>query len=86
MALQIRTQFQNIPVPAAYCTVGSVCFPSNSKTEVAFILHYRADKDAPAAFLEEHYSAPYSLTGADPYTQAYMHLKSLPEFAGAVGC
>lgn len=86
MALQISTEFQSIQVPSAYCMVGSICFPANSKTEIAFILYYRADASVDVAFLEEHHTAPYDLEGADPYKQAYMYLKTLPEFGEAVDC
>jgi hypothetical protein len=29
---------------------------------------------------------PYDLSGDNPIRQAYLHLKSLPEFAGATDC
>lgn len=86
MALQISTKFQGIDVPSAYCMVGSICFPANSKTEIAFILYYRADASVDVAFLEEHHVAPYDIGGVDPYAQAYMYLKTLPEFADCIDC
>lgn len=86
MAFQLDTLFQGIPVPLAYCTVGSLCFPANSKTEIAFILYYRASASVDVSFLEEHYAAPYDLEGADPYKQAYEYLKTLPAFEGCHDC
>lgn len=38
------------------------------------------------AFAEKPMVAPYNLTGENPIKQAYMHLKTLPEFAGATDC
>lgn len=32
------------------------------------------------------YSFEYDLSGVNPISQAYVHLKSLPEFSGAVDC
>ena len=86
MALQRDTQFQGIQVPSAYCTVGSLCFPADSKTEIAFILYYRANDSVDVSFLEEHYAAPYNLEGADPYKQAYEYLKNLSAFEGCTDC
>ena len=86
MALKISTQFRGIPVPMSYCSVGSVCFPSDSKTQMAFVLHYRASAEVDVAFSEMLYQAPYVLDGPNPYKQAYEYLKTLPEFLGAVDC
>lgn len=87
MALQIQTQFQGIPIPAAYCTVTSLCFPGDSKTQLAFILRYRVNASVDVSFLEEHYEGiPYNLQGADPYKQAYEFLKTQPQFEGCIDC
>jgi hypothetical protein len=31
-------------------------------------------------------SAPYNLDGVNPFEQAYLYLKTLPDFANAVDC
>jgi hypothetical protein len=38
------------------------------------------------AFNHKNYSCEYDIDGANPIAQAYAHLKTLPEFAGAVDC
>ena len=37
-------------------------------------------------FAEQVLSCAYSLSGANPIAQAYAHLKTMPEFAGAIDC
>ena len=37
-------------------------------------------------FAEEVLTAPYDIDGLNPIKQAYTHLKTLPEFAGARDC
>lgn len=38
------------------------------------------------AFIDCEYRCAYDLTGDNPIRQAYLHLKTLPEFAGATDC
>jgi hypothetical protein len=38
------------------------------------------------AFGDAEYSCAYDLDGANPIRQAYLHLKTLPEFANATDC
>ena len=38
------------------------------------------------AFGDAEYSCAYDLDGANPIRQAYLHLKTLPEFADATDC
>jgi hypothetical protein len=37
-------------------------------------------------FVESVFSCAYDLDGANPIAQAYAHIKTLPEFAGATDC
>jgi len=37
-------------------------------------------------FAEQVLSCAYNLEGANPIAQAYAHLKTLPDFAGAADC
>ena len=56
-----------------------------NKTEISF--HVRSYKEVNAPFFTEQVlSAPYDIAGDNPIKQAYLHLKTLPEFAGAVDC
>jgi hypothetical protein len=55
------------------------------KDRISF--HVRSYKDADASFFSEQtFSAAYDLNGDNPIKQAYKHLKTLPEFAGASDC
>ena len=38
------------------------------------------------SFFDASYQADLSLDGPNPIKQAYLHLKTLPEFSGAVDC
>lgn len=38
------------------------------------------------SFNEKGYSCDYNINGENPIKQAYLHLKSLPEFVDAVDC
>jgi hypothetical protein len=38
------------------------------------------------SFEEKSYLCSYDINGENPIKQAYLHLKILPEFAGAVDC
>lgn len=86
MALKMNTMFHGIHVPDAYCVVGSLVFPGDSKTVISFALSYRANPEVNIGFLDEYFVAPYSLEGGDPYTQAYEYLKTLPEFTDSTDC
>lgn len=56
-----------------------------SKTAISF--HIRSYTEADKPFFEESVlSCVYQLNGDNPIKQAYDHLKTLPEFAGATDC
>jgi hypothetical protein len=49
--------------------------------------HVRSYKDISfPAFGDESYSCTYDINGENPVRQAYLHLKTLPEFANATDC
>lgn len=49
--------------------------------------HVRSYKEVDLPFFHEQiFSAPYDLNGENPIKQAYKHIKTLPEFAGATDC
>jgi hypothetical protein len=58
----------------------------NGKTSMSFQVRAYRDDSGVQAFADTAYDAAYNLNGADPIAQAYAHLKTLPEFAGAVDC
>ena len=57
----------------------------NQKDSMTF--HVRAYKTVGLPFFDEKIiSAPFDLNGENAIKQAYLHLKTLPEFAGATDC
>lgn len=57
-----------------------------SKAEIKFQLRAYKNKETGQHFSDDEFNAPYNILGENPIAQAYAHLKSLPEFADAVGC
>lgn len=55
----------------------------NTKTELGFHVRSYKSKDATVAFHDASYRCAYDIAGENPIKQAYEHLKTLPEFAGA---
>lgn len=58
----------------------------NGKTIMSFQVRSYKNNSGVRAFADAAYDAAYSLNNANPISQAYAHLKTLPEFAGAVDC
>jgi hypothetical protein len=56
-----------------------------SKTVMSFHIRSYTATDKPF-FTESVLSCAYALDGENPIKQAYAHLKTLPEFAGATDC
>jgi hypothetical protein len=67
----------------AYHRVESVSLIS--KEQISFHVRSYTATDKPF-FVEKIVTAPYELNGANPIKQAYGHLKTLPDFAGAADC
>jgi hypothetical protein len=58
----------------------------NGKTSMFFqVRSYKDDSGVPA-FADASYDAAYSINGLNPIAQAYAHIKTQPEFAGAIDC
>jgi len=55
------------------------------KDKIKFQLCASVDKNK-LSFNADSYECAYDLEGANPIAQAYVHLKTLPEFAGATDC
>lgn len=85
MALKLTvTSPQGFKAPDAYHRVESVTLPS--KTSMEFMVHSYKSADAGVPFANEFYSCPFDLAAGNPIAQAYSHLKTLPQFAGAADC
>jgi hypothetical protein len=67
----------------AYHRVESVAL--QNKETITFRVRSYTETDKPF-FIDNALSCAYDLDGANPIKQAYEHLKTLPEFEGAVDC
>jgi hypothetical protein len=84
MALKVtKTTVSGLEVKDAYLRVEKVYL--NEKKNIAFQVKAYKSKELPP-FDERHYGCAYDINGENPIKQAYLHLKTLPEFAGAVDC
>ena len=84
MALQkTTTTAHGFEAVNAYHRVENVSLVS--KTKLSFHLRSYKTTDNPF-FQEQILTAPYDLAGDNPICQAYQHLKTLPDFVGAIDC
>lgn len=58
----------------------------SGKTAMQFNVYSHVNKQTLPFFAEYLFDCPYDVAGANPLAQAYVHLKTLPEFAGAIDC
>ena len=56
-----------------------------TKNEIQACINVFTEKEGKNLFTEL-YVSPHDLDGPNPIKQAYLHLKTLPEFADAVDC
>jgi hypothetical protein len=67
----------------AYIRVEKMSF--SGKDQLEFRVRVYADASKP--FVEDKgIAAPYDLNGANPFAQAYAHLKTMPAYMGAADC
>jgi hypothetical protein len=83
MALTKTTNFFGIEIQDVYVRVAS--FKGN-KQNLVFEVQYFTDSQELQAFKTEANSCQLLLDDSNPIKQAYLHLKTLPEFADAVDC
>lgn len=57
-----------------------------SKDTMAFQVRSYKDNSGLPHFADESFNCAYDIAGDNPIKQAYAHLKTLPEFAGATNC
>jgi|DEB0MinimDraft_10_1074344.scaffolds.fasta_scaffold17179_1 hypothetical protein len=82
MALQLTVETQHgFNATDAYHRVENVALKSKSVIEFD-VLSYK-DSGSSAAFDAKSFLCDYNLSGSNPIAQAYEHIKTLPEFAGA---
>lgn len=82
MALTIDMSFKGLKLSKVYASVETLTICQDKMTMV-FVLGYRASsKDE--VFTEQSFNSFYSMEGANPHSQAYTYLKTLPEFVGCI--
>lgn len=79
MALQKTIQFAGVSVPNAYMKVSSL---SGNKNRITFSLAFFNGEDGEQV-TEQKFTFEPSMDGDNFIKQAYLHLKSLPEFSDA---
>lgn len=57
-----------------------------NKSEMTFTVGAFVNNTVDIAVQTKSYNCPYALSGENAHTQAYQHLKTLPEFSDAVDC
>jgi hypothetical protein len=84
MALSLTIQQETgIEVQDAYVQVVSALVRKNQTATACYVTF--ADKEKPP-FDSVEVTYPYDLDGHNPIKQAYLYLKTLPEFSDAVDC
>ena len=56
------------------------------KDTITFQVRSYKDNSGLPHFADVQVKCAYNIEGSNPIKQAYMHIKTLPEFAGAVDC
>jgi len=77
------TTFYGHQVENAYIRVEALRL--NKKDFMSFNVKFYVDVQH-KPFEERAFHCDYDISGANPIAQAYQHLKTLPEFAGATDC
>lgn len=82
MALSKTLEYKGIPVPNAYIKVWRF---AGNKDQIHFDAGFHSAEGA-EMFESKAYSFNLDLNGDNPVKQAYLYLKTLPEFVGSVDC
>ena len=77
------TIFGDIEVKNAYLRVENISI--FEKTKLVFSIVGRKTPES-QIISSNSYNCDYNINGDNPIKQAYLHIKSLPEFADAVDC
>jgi hypothetical protein len=85
MALQLTTTTpQGFTATDAYHRVENISL--HNKNSIVFSISSYKDNLHTNLFKSEIKHCDYDLNGENPIKQAYLHLKTLPDFADAVDC
>lgn len=90
MGLKKAITYKSIEITEAYFRVirPQIDVSKNSMTINVWVFPTQAASEDPANMLSDramyYNDVPYDISGSNPFEQAYAHLKTLPEFEGAV--
>lgn len=85
MALQnTKLVDSGVEVQNAYHRVCRVSIPTKTIIEFTLCAYVSSQHEVP--FASDFYTCAYDIYGDNPIRQAYLHLKTLPEFVNAVDC
>lgn len=82
MALKLTKTIKDVTINDCYIKVSSI---SGNKKEIQAIVSFSANNNADPFELKT-FIFDLDINGENPIKQAYLHLKTLPEFADAVDC
>ena len=84
--MALKKDFKNalINVAGAYYKVVQVTI--KPKTEIAFVFCAFASQSESVPLWGNEFKCAYDMAASNPIAQAYVHLKTLPDFADAVDC
>ena len=80
MALQLNTQFRGLNLEGAYYRVWSF---NGNKNTLSFEVELCVN-DSNERLDSTTFNIDYDINGENPIKQAYLYLKTLPEFEGAL--
>ena len=78
------TTVYGIEVADAYHRIEAVTL--QGKLEISYCVRSYKDASGLPFFAEKYLTSAYDINGLNPLAQAYTHVKTLPDFAGAVDC
>jgi len=71
-----------VEIPNAYIKIPKL---ECTKNQINFILEIKKDSES-IPYFSKNKVTDYNINGENPIKQAYLYLKTLPEFADAVDC
>lgn len=83
MALKQTVMFKGVELKDAYLKIESF---TGSKDSLQISLYVKASASGEAIDGHLIQNVPYNIDGENPIKQAYIYLKTLPQYADAVDC
>lgn len=89
MAIQVDVALGPLTVVGAYVRIEQFTCNRFEEGMTCLARCYQSDPGFPpadTAFRDVTFNVPFDQTQGDPYAQAYVGAKALPEFSGAIDC